>query len=219
MKYLNVIRAIWHVSNGDFLTQRANCSCNTVRCPHFLPKMDALLDYIQILLFEPQQSLPVLILQGPHSTGKTLFVKICMRAMEASGNLHWATALGTRRKNTRLMIYEEPLLPGKKAVHSDKCAIIITTNTEYKEHRRGEWVCTIHEPITNDTFDSDGFLETEIPAFVDYLKNRSLLTNRESCNHFNPELITNYHNLIQKGKGSPYPPMDLLFYQEHPHAL
>lgn len=213
MKYLNIIRAIWHVSNGDCLTLRADCSCNTGRCPHFLPKMDALLDYIQILLFEPNQALPVLILQGPHSTGKTLFVKICMRAMEVSGNLHWATALGNRRKDTRLIVYDEPLLPGKKEVHSGTCAIIITTNTEYKEHRRGEWVCTIHEHITSDTFDSGNFIETEITAFVDYLKKRALVTNRESCNHFNPELITNYHNLIQKGKGSPYPSMDLPCYQ------
>lgn len=178
------------------------------------------IDYLQILLCEPKQTLPVLILYSPeNATGKSTLgnweqailqhnsIQITNIDLKSNFNDHWATKL--------LAICEETLLDRKTEAEKIKnysTAHRITVNPKgfkqyeidyfckfqfYSNNKRmiylskndeRFWIRRVPVAKKKDPFLLQKLVE-EIPAFLHFIKNRTLSTDRDSRMHFDPTLL------------------------------
>lgn len=178
------------------------------------------MDYLQLLLTQPTQILPVLILYSPeNNTGKSTFgkwerlilghnsIQIGNQDFKSEFNDHWADKL--------LAICEETLLDRKKDVEPIKAYATsnkITVNPKgfarfeidffckfqfYSNNSRmiyvnkydeRFWIRKVGVP-QKDNPNLLQELEREIPAFLNYLRERNTATQRESRMWFHPNII------------------------------
>lgn len=186
------------------------------------PQYELGLDYLQLLITEPNQKLPVLILYSKeNNTGKSLFgkwlqyiigqnaVTVGNQAFESEFNEFWADKL--------LIICEETLLEKKAASEkikafstADKVSVNPKGQKQYSigffgkfqfysnnekmlymtKHDQRFWIQEVPIPKHDDP-DLFERLKEEIPAFLHFLKNRTLVAKRESRMYFHQNWLKN----------------------------
>lgn len=178
------------------------------------------LDYIQLLLMNPTQILPVLCLYSPeNNTGKSTFGKLLLSLFGDNAVLISNHDLQSEFNDTfsdkLLAICEETLLERKKEAERIKALSTqpqILVNTKgvaaysidffckfqfYSNNKRMIYV-TKHDErfwiiqVPKAKGDNPRLLDemrAEIPALMDFLKNRKMATENESRMHFHPSLI------------------------------
>lgn len=186
------------------------------------PQYELGLDYLQLLITEPNQKLPVLILYSKeNNTGKSLFgkwqqyilgqnaVTVGNQAFESEFNEFWADKL--------LIICEETLLEKKAASEkikafstADKVSVNPKGQKQFTldffgkfqfysnnekmlymtKHDERFWIQEVPIPKHDDP-DLFERLKEEIPAFLHFLKNRTLVAKREKRMYFHTNWLKN----------------------------
>lgn len=187
-----------------------------------IPQNELGLDYLQLIIKQPNQKLPVLILYSKeNNTGKSLFgkwlrhilgqnaVTVGNQAFESEFNDFWADKL--------LIICEETLLEKKAA--SEKIKAFSTANKVpvnpkgqkqfsldffgkfqfysnnekmiyMTKHDQRFWIQEIPVPKHDDPDLFEKLIE-EVPAFLDFINNRQMATQRESRMYFHSNWLKN----------------------------
>lgn len=185
-----------------------------------IPSWELGLDYLQILLTEPMQALPVVCLYSPeNNTGKSTFGKLLAFVFGDNcvqiGNSDLQSDFNEVYTDKLLAICEETLLERKKDVERIKALSTsdqITVNPKgqrqftidffckfqfYSNNRRmiyvtkhdeRFWIIRVHKS-EKDNPNLLAEMKDQVPAFLDFLKNRELKSRRESRMHFHPSLI------------------------------
>lgn len=180
------------------------------------------LDYLQIMLTEPLQQLPILVLySAENQTGKSTFGELCYKLFGDNvvfiGNADLQSDFNEVYANRLLAICEETLLERRRDAERIKnmsTASRITVNPKgqrqysidfftkfqfYSNNKRMVYV-TRHDDrywiievpaVDKDKRDPElkSRMWAELPAFVAFLKERTLATRREARMHFNPDLL------------------------------
>lgn len=187
-----------------------------------IPNWHLALDYLQLLLMNPTQLLPILILYSPENqTGKSTFGELCYKIFGDNvifiSNSDLQSDFNEVYAGRLMAICEETSLDRKRdseRIKNLSTATRLTVNGKFKSQYAIDFFCkfifmsnnarmvylTRHDDrywinqvkaIPKDKLDPDlkERMWEEIPAFVHYLKNRTLITSRESRMHFNPELL------------------------------
>lgn len=180
------------------------------------------LDYIQLLLLQPTQKLPVICLYSPeNATGKSKFGELLAQIFKNNvlfiNNDDLKSEFGLDRFADKLVaVCDETLLERKKDVERIKFVstaeealtinpkgmsayalytyvkLIFNSNNlrmiHATENDERFWIIRVPVPKEKDP-DLIEKMKEEIPAFVDYLKNRKLSTKRQGRMWFAPHLI------------------------------
>lgn len=178
------------------------------------------LDYVQILLNEPSQVLPIVCLFSlENSTGKSTFGKLLAHLLGDNvvqiGNADLQSDFNEVYSDKLLAICEETLLERKKDAERVKalstsdqitvnpkgqrqfsidffCKFMFFSNNRrmiyLTKHDERYWIIQVRKSKTEDV-NLLQKMKAEIPAFIYYLRNRELITKRDSRMHFHPSLI------------------------------
>ena len=178
------------------------------------------LDYVQLLLSQPTQILPVICLfSAENSTGKSTFGKLLKLIFSDNvitiGNHDIKSQFNDTYSDKLVAICEETLLERKKDAEIIKAmatASTITVNPKGQKqfeigffckfmffsnnrrmiyvtgHDERFWILEVKKPkADNPTIMED--MKKEIPAFIQYLKEREITAPRESRMWFHPNMI------------------------------
>lgn len=127
-----------------------------------IPRWEIGLDYIQLLLHDPTQPLPILFLESTkNGTGKTTF-----------GQLILNMGLHNSVKKASLVINDEPTM------------ICRIPNMDIE----AIWIIHVPAPIKNN-FNLLAEMKDQVPAFLEFLRGRKLVTKNASPCHFHPSLL------------------------------
>lgn len=190
------------------------------RTGQLIQPVELALDYIQILLTDPKQMLPILCFYSPeNNTGKSTFGKLMMAIFGDNvipgGNSDLQTDFNELYSDKLLFICEETLLERKRDAErikalstSDKitvnpkgskqytidffCKFIFTSNNlrmiYVSKHDQRYWIIQV-PVLTEENPNMLEEMKEEIPAFINFLKNRQLATEKEGRMWFHPSLI------------------------------
>jgi hypothetical protein len=188
------------------------------------------LDYLQLMLTQPQDPLPVLILYSPeNNTGKSTFgdwqstilgenaINVSNNDLKSNFNAHWVKKLliyceetllekkfdsemikakSTSKKttcNAKGINQKQAQFCGKFQLYSNNKRMI-----NINKHDERYWIRQIPQPAKVDP-NLSVKLRAEIPAFLYFIKNRKLRTERISRMHFASQLIitATFHEVVR----------------------
>ena len=177
------------------------------------------LDYIQLLVQNPTQKLPVLCLVGDKQTGKTAILKWIkallfdrmsyIRQEEINSPFHgpflnysvWGLDDVQIRKKTlghikmlnssSTVVINQRGKPMQEVEANFKFILASNDSKNFVEKYNSStfWVCEL-SPICNIVFEYSNDLINEIPQFIEYLKNRELSIEPQSSYFFSNGLIS-----------------------------
>lgn len=185
-----------------------------------IPAYELGLDYIQLLLTQPTQVLPVLCLySAENNTGKSTFGKMLMLMFGDNavpiGNQDLHSDFNEMYVDKLIAVCDETLLERKKDAERIKamstaeqimvnpkgqkqytidyfCKFLFTSNNlrmvYVTKHDQRFWIIKV-PVLTSDNPNIMSDLKAEMPAFVHFLKNRKMATERDSRMWFHPSLI------------------------------
>lgn len=178
------------------------------------------LDYVQILLNEPNMILPIVCLFSlENSTGKSTFGKLLGHIFGDNvvqiGNADLQSDFNEVYSDKLLAVCEETLLERKKDAERVKalstsdqitvnpkgqrqfaidffCKFMFFSNNRrmiyLTKHDERYWIIQVRKAKGEDV-NLLRKMKAEVPAFIDYLQDRKLHTERESRMHFHPGLV------------------------------
>ena len=146
------------------------------------------LDYLQLLFLQPLQKLPILLLVSEErNTGKSTFLNFLKAVfgdnVTFNTNEDFRSQFNSDWAGKLLIVVDEVLLNRRE--DSERLKNLSTT-FNYKVEAKGK--DRTENPLQNDDTNFLQKLKEEIPAFLFFLTQRELSTEKESRMWFNPKL-------------------------------
>ena len=210
--FKTIIRFIQHIFGKDkVLHPKTNEEINT---------WELGLDYVQLLLMNPKQMLPVICLySSENNTGKSTFGKLLAAIFGDNvvkiGNADMQSDFNEPYADKLIAFCDETLLERKKDAERIKalstssqvlvnpkgqkqymceffCKFLFFSNNKrmiyVNKHDERFWIIKVPK-VSDDNPNILEEMKAEIPAFIHYLKNRTLRTKKEGRMHFHSGLI------------------------------